>query len=101
VTSDHPLVFPAKVFECLRLGKPILGVVGSESHIAALLIKAKAGKVVSPEDKEGLKQALTSYFSEFEKGQLASEADKHLVREFERKSLTSKLASLFEQTADQ
>jgi len=101
VTSDNPLVFPAKVFECLRLGKPILGVINPESQIAALLIRAKAGRVVSPEDKEGLKHALCSCFSEFEKGELTSDADKDLVQEFERKSLTSKLASLFDQIAGQ
>ena len=100
-TSDHPLVFPAKVFECLRLGKPILGVADPKTQIAALLIRAKAGKVVSPEDREGLKQALTFYFSEFEKGELTSGADRDLVHEFERKSLTSRLASLFDQIAGQ
>ena len=100
-TSDHPLIFPAKVFECLRLGKPILAVVNPKSQIAALLTRAKAGRVVSLQDKEGLKQALTSCFSEFEKGELTSDADKDLVQQFERKSLTSKLASLFDQIAGQ
>jgi len=99
--SGHPLVFPAKVFECLRLGKPILGAADPETQIAALLIRAKAGRMASPEDKEGLKQALTSYFLEFKNGELTSGTDKDLVQEFERKFLTSKLASLFDQIAGQ
>jgi glycosyltransferase involved in cell wall biosynthesis len=101
VTSDHPLVFPAKVFECLRLGKPILGVVNPRSQMAALLNRARAGRVVSPEDSAGVKQALTSYFSAFEKGELASNMDEDVLQEFERKFLTSKLASLFDQAAGQ
>lgn len=101
VTSDHPLVFPAKIFECLRLGKPILGVVDPRSQIAALLNGARAGRVVSPEDNAAVKRALTSYFSAFEKGELASNMDKDVLQEFERKFLTSKLASLFDQAAGQ
>ncbi|UCB52863.1 MAG: glycosyltransferase [Candidatus Zixiibacteriota bacterium] len=99
VTSDHPLVFPAKIFECLRLGKPILGLVNPKSQIAALLNRARAGEVVSPEDQAGVKRALTSYFSAFEKGELACNTDQEVLQEFERRFLTSKLASLFDRVA--
>ena len=57
-TSDDPRVFPAKVFEYLRLGKPILGVVPQRSRIAKFLRDVKAQAVVEREDLEGIKQAL-------------------------------------------
>lgn len=99
ITSDHPLVFPAKAYECLRLRRPILGIVNLKSQVAALLTRTRAGKVVSPEDRTGVKQALVSYFSGFEKRELASNTDTDVLQEFERKFLTSKLASLFDRAA--
>jgi glycosyltransferase involved in cell wall biosynthesis len=97
VTSRHPLIFPAKVFEYLRLKKPILGIVPPESQIAEFLIEMKAGKVVSPDDKNGIREALLHYFSNFEKRTLSLSQDERKINKFERKYLTSKLASLFDE----
>ncbi len=98
VTSDDPSVFPAKVFEYLRLRKPIMGIVPPESQIARLLIETGTGKVVSPWDKDGIKNILLIYFNRFTKGQLVTDIDSDLPGRYERKSLSLKLASLFDQT---
>lgn len=97
VTSDHPLIFPAKVFEYLRLKKPILGILPKESQIAKLLIEMKAGVVVSPEDKEGIRGAMLSCFTNFAKGGVASDISEDEIKQFDRKSITQKLASLFDE----
>jgi glycosyltransferase involved in cell wall biosynthesis len=97
ITSDQPLVFPAKVFEYLRLKKPILAVVPQESAMARFISEMKVGKVVSPEDREGIKQALLSYFSDFQAGVLGPGVDEDRLRKYERKSLSEKLASIFEE----
>ena len=97
VTSRHPLIFPAKVFEYLRLKKPILGLCPPESEIAKFLGEMKAGKVVSPDNKNGIAEALLHYFSNFEKRTLSLSQDEQKINKFERKYLTSKLASLFDE----
>lgn len=95
VTSNHPLTFPAKAFEYLRLRKPILAAIPLKSELAKFLTEMKAGKVVSPEDKEGIKQEILSYFKTFAEGRLTSDKNEDAVSNFERKSLTLKLVSLF------
>lgn len=96
-TSDQPLVFPAKVFEYLRLKKPILAIVPQESDMAKFIREMKVGKVVSPEDREGIKQALLSYFSDHQAKRLTLKVDEDRLRKYERKSLSEKLASIFEE----
>lgn len=97
VTSNHPSVFPAKVFEYLRLKKPILGIAPADSEIARFLTGMKLGKVASPKDKRAIKEALLSFFSDFQKGKLTLEVKKEQMKRFERKALTRKLASLFDE----
>ena len=98
VTSGDPSVFPAKVFEYLRLRNPIMGIVPPESQIARLLTETGAGNVVSPSDKEGIKNILLMYFNGFTKGQLGTDITSDIPDRYERKSLSMKLASLFDQT---
>ena len=99
VTSDHPLVFPAKVYEYLRLNKPILGIFPQGSQITKFLLEIKGGKVISPEDKEGIKQVLVSCFTDFTEGKIASITSDDEISKYERKSLTFKLASLFDKVS--
>jgi len=101
ITSDDPRVFPAKVFEYLRLGKPILGVVPQRSRIAKFLRDVKAQAVVETEDLEGIKQALLAYFAEFKSGQMRSGVMDVSVKSFERKALTGRLASLFDEVVSE
>jgi glycosyltransferase involved in cell wall biosynthesis len=98
VTSDDPSVFPAKVFEYLRLRKPVIGVVPPESQIAGLLTETGAGKVVSPGDQDGIKKMLLGYFDSFTQGHLGTELNSVNPDRYERKSLSFKLATLFDQT---
>ncbi len=98
VTSDDPLIFPAKVFEYLRLRKSILGIVPPESQIAGLLTKTNSGKVVSPADKDGIKNELLTYFTDFVRGKPGTVMNNIAFNRYERKSLTKKLASFFDQS---
>ncbi len=98
ITSDHPLVFPAKLFEYLHLKKPILSIVPPKSEIAKFLIEIKAGKVVSPKDPKVIEETLLSYFTCFQKDNLTSDVNQDKLRKFERKILTLKLTSLFDET---
>jgi glycosyltransferase involved in cell wall biosynthesis len=95
VTADDPMIFPAKVFEYLRLKKPILGILPPQGHLARFLVNIKAGKVISPENIEAIKQILHSDFIRFTEGNLSSNISESEIVRFDRKSLTAKLASHF------
>jgi len=99
ITSDHPLVFPAKVYEYLRFNQPILGIFPKDSQIAKFLLEIKGGRVVPPEDKEGIKQVLISYYTDFAEGKMALITREEEISKYERKSLTFKLASLMDEVA--
>jgi len=101
VTSSDPLVFPAKVFEYLRLGKPILGIAPKEGEVARFLTEMKSGKVSSPEDLEGIKEALLFYYSNYQRGRISSDVNEEKMRKFERKSLTERLACTFDEIIKQ
>jgi len=97
ITSEQPLVFPGKIFEYLRLKKPILGILPQKSEINRFLTEMKLGKMVSPQNKDQIQQVLLFYISNFEKGKLTSDVDEGKLQQFERKSLTFRLASLFDE----
>lgn len=101
ITSDDPRVFPAKVFEYLRLGKPILGIVPQNSEMAKLLHEMKAQAVISPEDGEGIKQAILASFKDFQRGEMFYASEEKILKTFERKELTSRLASIFDEVISQ
>jgi glycosyltransferase involved in cell wall biosynthesis len=97
ITSDDPRVFPAKVFEYLRLGKPILGIVPEESQMAKFLQSVNAQAVLGMDDVEGIKRTLLAHFAEFKNGQMRSDMRDDSLKGFERKVLTGRLASLFDE----
>ncbi len=96
VTSDDPLVFPAKIFEYLPFGRLILGVVPQESKVGKMISEMRLGMVISPKDYSGIKEALLFYYKEYVKGSLSVNVDTKEIKVYERKFLTEKLASLFE-----
>lgn len=100
VTSGDPRVFPAKVFEYLRLGKPILCIAPEKSKLAEFLREMKAPAVVSPGDGEGIKQAFISSFADFRNGK-STDREKDDLKRFERRTLTSRLASLFDEVTSE
>jgi glycosyltransferase involved in cell wall biosynthesis len=101
ITCDDPRVFPAKVFEYLRLGKPILGIVPKGSRMAEFLRTLKAQAVVDTEDLEGIKQVLLAYFAEFQNGQMRPDMRDDSIKGFERRVLTGRLASLFDEVVSE
>ena len=59
----------------------------------------KAGTVLSPGDREGIKRSLYSYFEEFSRGKFTADYDLEEVKRYERKSITAMLSSLFDEVA--
>jgi glycosyltransferase involved in cell wall biosynthesis len=101
-TSQAPeaeMISTSKLFEYMPLRKPILAIVPTEGAAAGVVSSLNLGKVVSPADPVGIKQELLSFFSDWERGSLSLNVDEEKIKMFSRKSLTSQLASLFDEIA--
>lgn len=93
------LQVPAKVYEYLRLGKPMLALV-SGGAVAELLEQVQGGKPVAPTDIEGIAAALRYYYQQ--RGSLPAEPD-HVsdqIKSYSRESLTAKLADVLDGLSD-
>lgn len=95
VTSDDPRVFPAKVYEYLPFGKPILSVAPKESEVGRMMSGMGLGPVISPKDLSGIKDALLFYYKKYLEGNLQANVDKEQVGRFRRRVQTERLASIF------
>ena len=86
---------PGKLFEYLRLGKPILGLVPEDGDPAKIIKEARAGFILSY-DPEEMKQQLKAIFNQWKQGRLKNfEPDWEYVAQFERHNLTRKLVAVF------
>jgi glycosyltransferase involved in cell wall biosynthesis len=84
---------PGKTYEYIGARKPILGCV-PDGFLKAAILEA-GGKVVAPDDVEGIKRAIEEYFNLFEKKALKGPgAD--VVEKYNRVALTANLAKIFE-----
>lgn len=93
--NDDPAsrtMFTGKLFELLRIGKPILAL-GPDQCVAGDLVKrARAGEYVNLADREGIVSAL----ERIKNNPAAYKTDKSVVREYERERLAGRLAMLYE-----
>jgi len=79
-----------KVYEYLRLGKPILALVPPGGEAADLINKNKAGIVVDPHDTEGIKKVLSGWLNDFPQPGKNSN-----FSEYERARLAEKYSEFF------
>lgn len=87
---------PGKIFEYLRLGKPILALVPEDGDVARIVKEAKAGFVLSHEPDK-MKEQLKVIFDQWGKGNFNNfHPDWEYVAQFERRNLTKKLAKIFD-----
>jgi len=63
-------VIPAKLFEYLAAGRPILAAVPPDGEAAAIVRDAGAGDVVEPHDVDAIRSALVRLVERFEDGRL-------------------------------
>jgi len=83
----------SKIFEYLYAKKPILALAPPCGAASELVERFKRGKVVSPENTDGIKQGIRFFFEREENSFAADEEDLNI---FERKHLTKRLAQVFD-----
>lgn len=88
-------IYTGKLFEYLRLCKPILSLSPKESLVEKLLDKTKRGKNIDFDDVEGIEEYILEAYKKWENGTLAEFSVTEDIKEYERKGLTKKLSEIF------
>ena len=92
--EDANAILPGKVFEYLATGKPILAVAHKGSEVDTLLQTMGGAIVVAPGDMKALQDAILKLVEQ-RKGFIPPR-DVDAVRKFERRTLTGRLAVVFD-----
>lgn len=85
-----------KLFEYLAIGKPVLAL-APEGVAADIIRQANIGMVVNPEDKEGIKQAISEMYHKFTRGNLQITPNKEVIDQYDVTKLTGRFAALFDE----
>ncbi len=85
-------IVTGKVFEYLRVQRPIIAVAPTNGDLAEIINETETGTVIAFDDGELLKQNIHEYFRAFELGNLG--IDSKAVQQYHRKNLTAQLAEL-------
>jgi glycosyltransferase involved in cell wall biosynthesis len=95
MADNNQRVIPAKLFEYLATGRPILGIVPLDGEVAELLQQAGNAWVVDVGDAEGIARCLSDIHEKWSAGELVSKTNQEYVGKFERRYLTSQLCDVF------
>jgi hypothetical protein len=105
-TADGLLLFqgekfdrqiPAKVYEYLRIGRPIFALVGSEGDAASMLRETGGAMLAPPEDVDAIETCLAAFIDALREGR-ALAAGSETVAAYSRKEGARSLARLLEKT---
>lgn len=100
--SDLPgaeRILPAKTFELMRLGRPLLTIT-PRGELADLVEAVGLGAALAPTDEEGIAQRLASWLDEFSKtGEPPSRPTIERLPEFDRRFLAGEFARVFRDVA--
>lgn len=93
-------VYTGKVFEYLRLKKPILALSPKGSVVEELLSETKSGINVEYDDIEGIEKAILKYYNDWKHGK-EFKVNEDEIKKYERKNLTKKLAEVFDELLEE
>ncbi|HAJ34036.1 MAG TPA: hypothetical protein DCK79_11935 [Candidatus Atribacteria bacterium] len=96
---EEESIYTGKIFEYIRVGKTILALVPPKGIAADLIRTNNLGIVVSSEDVEAIKNAILKLYKKYEEGRLKITPRQDLLKRFNRKELTRKLANCFNKVA--
>lgn len=94
-----PSHLPAKVFEYLHAGKPILAI-AEEGEVTEILRRSGLGIVVRPHSAAKVADTLRELVAQHAAGRLTRMADRPYIRSFERAALTQQLVGVLDAVRD-
>lgn len=87
---------PAKLYEYLGVGKPVLALIPQEQGAAyRILEETKAGVITSPDNVDDIKEAIYKMYLNYQDRVPFQNIDKDKVFQYERSNLTKKLTEVF------
>lgn len=89
-------IAPAKMYEYLALGKPILCIGPTDGDSATILSKTRGGVVIDYDDVNGIQAFLTMHADGVSRGEAPESPDHEAVQTYDRRFLTRRLASLLD-----
>jgi glycosyltransferase involved in cell wall biosynthesis len=99
VVSDHPeskIFTPGKLFEYLATQKPILAILPRHNPAAEIINSIGAGEIIEPHQIEQIENKILYIYGRYRESKQEFKYNFQEISQFERKHLTSKLATLFE-----
>jgi glycosyltransferase involved in cell wall biosynthesis len=90
-----PSHLPAKVFEYLYTGKPILAI-SRPGELTEIVQKSGSGIVVSPDSVDGIIQTLKNLCTNRLNGEIVTSPDRAFIETYQRSVLTERLAAIFD-----
>ncbi len=96
-TSDDPLFIPGKVFDYLRIGKPVL-VLGPDSDCTRILVRAGLGIRRDPENSVGIAETLADLVqNKAELTRVYKGDEAYIEKTFHFRHLAQQMANVFEE----
>ncbi|NIT61367.1 MAG: glycosyltransferase [Aliifodinibius sp.] len=86
----------SKLYDYWAAEKPILALLPSGSLAAEYVIKSNTGCVVDPHDSEAIKNAVWSYYQEFQSGSKTYRPNMEFISKFDRRELARQLNGIFD-----
>ena len=94
-SDDTRALVPAKLYEYLRMDRPVLALT-LPGEVAALLDRTGGGFAVDPADAQRLAATVGTLYERWQTGTLAAcRADRAALQRYERRMLAAELAGLF------
>ncbi len=92
-------ILPAKTFEYLRVGRPILGIAPPDGDLATVLHHTGGGAVFAHDDATSIGSFLDAQFERVQRGQPPHSLADEALRCYDRRELTRRLAGIFDELA--
>ncbi|MDU5080372.1 glycosyltransferase [Tissierella carlieri] len=92
--------YTGKIFEYIRVDRPILSIVPEDGAAAQVINETNTGTVVDPEDIDGISVALEKYYKSWTEGKLTHEPNWDKIQVYSRESQAKRLSEIFKESKD-
>ncbi len=97
-SCDHQI--PAKLYEYMRIGRPILALTTEKGDTGRLVTSTASGFISPIDDVEAIANALRRVVTSVEQGIALPQADRSVAARFSRQSQAKELAGVFDRILD-